>query len=425
VRAKVAVATVAVFLAALLFLIVGGQEPPAPPSAGVAEPSQSQAAISSARRGRTAVTAAPVEPIRTPSREPGRVVARIDGRPIHEREAGIDPDAPIAFPPPEVNAETFERLRKEAIEPLVRIEVESAVLHREALRRGLERDPEYGERVAQLRQSHTTERREALAGLTEQKLLRGLTETVPVPARDVEGYIESARRNPDPFGQTKHLTAESVEEMLRYDKAVAAFQQRLLDMFLDSEIGLDDARIPRWRLEAAVRPYFPALARGEEPQPLAEFGFHRLLLEAMTRRTGVERSGLAGDVDRLATAFGATVLWIDGSPQPLGRTPCTRLFEPQPTGSEAGVRSVDLHGLSFCIYQLIRTELLVREAGRAGVSAPDEEYASWRLARLERQALIGVLLREEGVLDVPQEIPTRRRQLAARLEAEADIELLF
>jgi len=353
------------------------------------------------------------------------VVARVDGTPIHEREAGIDPEAPIAFPPPDVNEGNYERLRRESVEPLVRTEIENVVLHREALRRGLDSDPEYQQRAGRIRGDHARRREEVLVSVMERELRRGLVEQAAVSAREVEEYLETTKRNPDPFGHTRHLTPASVEEMLRRDKGVAAFRQRLRSMALESGLEVDGSLVPFERLEVALRHHFTSIPGSARPGPFSETSLFRLLVDAVTRREGVDDSQLLGDVELFAAAFRKTVLSIRGRRLPLGRTACTRFFEPQPTQDEVGVRQVDPHGLSLCLFRAIRTALLVQEARRTGLSLPDEELAAWRLAGLERQALIRVLLREEGVLDVPQEIPTRRRQLVARLLAKAEIELLL
>ena len=366
---------------------------------------------------------APAAPTPPPAADPSRVVARVGGVPIHEREAGIDPDAPIAFPPAHVDDASFERLRRESVEPLVRMEVDQVILHREALRRGLDHDPEVRRRAAALREQHEAKRREVLAAQMAQELEREAAEAARVSAEDVDAYLGLDPPERDPSGQAGDPAA--VGAVLRRSRAEEAYQRRLLSMVLAAGLAVDGAPVPSWRLEAAARHYLPALAAEEPPGPFEETGFHRLVLDASARRLGEEPATLLADSGRLAGALGATVLSVGGLPLPLRRTGCSRLFEPQPTAEALGLNGIDLHGLSLCVFEVIRREVLVLAAGGAGVVLPDEEQAARRLAVLERQAAIDALLREEGVLDVPQEIPDRARQLTERLRAAAEVELLY
>lgn len=365
----------------------------------------------------------------SPLLEPGRVVARVNGRELREREVGINPEAPLVAPPFSVTADNFERLRSESAAPLVATAVDQALLEAEALRRGLDRDPEYLRRAAQVQLEREQERRRELASQEEQELQRATTAAATVTAAEADEYIASARAHPDPFGMDKHITPESVSAMLRIRKGDAAYQRQLRGMILEADVHVGGTRVSEGRLAEALSYYFPALAADAPTDPAAfsAVGLHRLMLEAL-RDGGDELGGSPfEDVDRLSAAFTGLVMKVRGRALPLGRTPCVGAFDPHPTATETGVRSVDPHALSFCLYNVLRVELLVQSAEEAGRDLPMERQEARRLQiqHMLRSALIAVLLRQAGVLDAPEGIPEAQRRLVERLRAEAQVELLY
>ncbi len=357
--------------------------------------------------------------------DPGRLLARVDGHPLYEREVGIDPEAPIANPPLHVDFTNFARLRREAAAPLVEAGIDEYLLHREALRQGLDRDPDFLRRRAELRALRAAERRTALAGLAERALRRHFAETLEVSEEEIQRHLDATQRSPDLFGMDRDLTPESAAAMLRRNKADAACQQTLYERTLDAGLTVDGVGVERERLVTLLRPHVPAVQGSGAPQAASGDSLHALLLAASARRSGLREADLVADVERFAALFAETRLQLGEHSLLLGAAGCERYFEGQPGPGVLGLRAVDPHGLSFCIHRALQVELLVADAERAGLQPPGEQGAALRFAALERQALVELLLLRAGVYADSLGVGARRAALVRALRATALVELLY
>jgi len=376
----------------------------------------------------TPPTPPPSAPPESPLLPPGRPVARVGDRTLYEREVGIDPQAPLGAPPFEVTPDNFERLRQEAAAPLVASAVDQVLQEEEALRRGLERDPEFVREMQRHHRETEQARRQETASNEAERILREERAAATVSAAEVNACLADRAANPDPFGMDRNLTPESAQALLRSSKAEAAVQRRVREMALETEVRLGGAPLSTGRLAAATAHYLPALRRElGELAPLADVGLHRALLEALRDSHPGLGPEVTADLERLASLGADVTLSVGGGSLRLGDTGCMRLFAPQPGATRTGQRSLDEHALAFCLYQQLRMELLVQHAADSGhpLSLERQEHYRLQLALLRRNALIRALMRDSGVLTDPAGIPAAHERLIERLRAQAQVELLY